>query len=97
MEYKLSIKPIRITQVIGVLTSFFSFCSIIWVLWAKFSNNPVAGWAHAIVSLLGGVQLISLYVIGEYIGKIYLEARVVLDSIWRTPFINFPSHGIAIG
>jgi bactoprenol glucosyl transferase len=59
------------------LTSFFSFALIIWVLWAKFSNNSVAGWAstYVIVSLLGGVQLISLGVIGEYIGKIYLEAK----------------------
>jgi len=73
----LSIKPIRIITAIGVLTSFFSFALIIWVLWAKFSNNSVAGWAstYAIVSLLGGVQLISLGVIGEYIGKIYLEAK----------------------
>jgi len=49
------------------LTSFFSFALILWVLWAKFSNNSVAGWAstYAIVSLLGGVQLISLGVIGE--------------------------------
>ena len=73
----LSIKPIRIITAIGVLTSFFSFALILWVLWAKFSNNSVAGWAsmYAIVSLLGGVQLISLGVIGEYIGKIYLEAK----------------------
>ena len=73
----LSIKPIRIITAIGVLTSFFSFALIVWVLWAKFSNNSVAGWAstYAIVSLLGGVQLISLGVIGEYIGKIYLEAK----------------------
>lgn len=73
----LSIKPIRIITAIGVLTSFFSFALIIWVLWAKFSNNSVAGWAstYAIVSLLGGVQLISLGVIGEYIGKIYLETK----------------------
>lgn len=73
----LSIKPIRIITVIGVITSFFSFALIIWVLWSKFSNNSVAGWAstYAMVSLLGGVQLISLGVIGEYIGKIYLEAK----------------------
>lgn len=50
---------------------------IIWVLWSKFSGSVVAGWAstYAIVSLLGGVQLISLGVIGEYVGKIYLEAK----------------------
>ena len=73
----LSIKPIRLITSLGVMTSLFSFLLIIWVLWSKFSGTVVAGWAstYAIVSLLGGVQLISLGVIGEYIGKIYLETK----------------------
>lgn len=73
----LSIKPIRLITSLGVMTSLFSFLLIIWVLWSKFAGNVVAGWAstYAIVSLLGGVQLISLGVIGEYIGKIYLETK----------------------
>ena len=73
----LSIKPIRLITSLGVITSLFSFLLIIWVLWSKFSGTVVAGWAstYAIVSLLGGVQLISLGVIGEYIGKIYLETK----------------------
>lgn len=73
----LSIKPIRLITSLGVLTSLFSFLLIIWVLWSKFAGSVVAGWAstYAIVSLLGGVQLISLGVIGEYVGKIYLETK----------------------
>ena len=73
----LSIKPIRLITSLGVMTSLFSFLLIIWVLWSKFAGTVVAGWAstYAIVSLLGGVQLISLGVIGEYIGKIYLETK----------------------
>ena len=73
----LSIKPIRLITSLGVLTSLFSFLFIIWVIWSKFAGTVVAGWAstYAIVSLLGGVQLISLGVIGEYIGKIYLETK----------------------
>ena len=73
----LSIKPIRLITSLGVMTSLFSFLLIIWVLWSKFAGNVVAGWAstYAIVSLLGGVQLISLGVIGEYIGKIYIETK----------------------
>ncbi|PKZ99431.1 glycosyltransferase [Streptococcus mitis] len=73
----LSIKPIRLITSLGVLTSLFSFLLIIWVVWSKFAGTVVAGWAstYAIVSLLGGVQLISLGVIGEYIGKIYLETK----------------------
>lgn len=73
----LSVKPIRMITILGVCTSFFSFLLIVWVLWTKFTGESVAGWAstYAIVSLLGGVQLISLGVIGEYIGKIYLETK----------------------
>ena len=73
----LSIKPIRLITILGVLTSLFSFLLIIWVVWSKFAGTVVAGWAstYAIVSLLGGVQLISLGVIGEYVGKIYLETK----------------------
>ena len=50
---------------------------IIWIFWSNLVGTDVAGWAstYAIVSLLGGVQLISLGVIGEYIGKIYLETK----------------------
>ena len=59
------------------MTSLFSFLLIIWVIWSKFAGTVVAGWAstYVIVSLLGGVQLISLGVIGEYVGKIYLETK----------------------
>ena len=73
----LSIKPIRLITSLGVLTSLFSFLLIIWVILSKFAGTVVAGWAstYAIVSLLGGVQLISLGVIGEYVGKIYLETK----------------------
>ncbi len=69
----LSIKPIESLLRLRIDVKFFSFL-IIWVLWAKFSNNLVAGWASINVSLLGGVQLISLVLSGN-IGKIYLEAK----------------------
>ena len=72
-----STKLIRFITSLGIITSLISFLMIIWVLWSKFAGTVVAGWAstYAIVSLLGGVQLISLGVIGEYIGKIYLETK----------------------
>ena len=63
----LSIEPIRIITAIGVLTSFFSFALIIWVLWDKFSNNSVAGWAntYAIVKFTG-VQINPVLVLSRW-------------------------------
>ncbi|MFC5281012.1 glycosyltransferase family 2 protein [Arcanobacterium canis] len=73
----LSIKPIRIVTALGLLFSLFGFLSIIWVLVATFTGATVVGWASlmCIVLILGGIQLLSLGVIGEYIGKIYLETK----------------------
>lgn len=91
----LSIKPIRLITSLGVLTSLFSFLLIIWVVWSKLAGTVVAGWAstYAIVSLLGGVQLISLGVIGEYVGKIYLETKrrpryIISDRTFDTDGIS---------
>ena len=91
----LSIKPIRLITSLGVLTSLFSFLLIIWVVWSKFAGTVVAGWAstYAIVSLLGGVQLISLGVIGEYVGKIYLETKrrpryIISDRTFDTDSVS---------
>lgn len=73
----LSIKPIRLITALGFLVSFISLIGIIWALVTVLSGNAVSGWASmvVIVLFLGGVQLISIGVIGEYIGKIYLEAK----------------------
>mgnify|MGYP000965748176 FL=1 len=91
----LSIKPIRLITSLGVLTSLFSFLLIIWVVWSKLAGTVVAGWAstYAIVSLLGGVQLISLGVIGEYLGKIYLETKrrpryIISDRTFDTDSVS---------
>lgn len=73
----LSIKPIRIITVFGCLVALLSFVGIIWSVIVQLLGNSVAGWASltAILCFLGGVQLISLGIIGEYIGKIYLETK----------------------
>lgn len=73
----LSIKPIRMITELGVLIAFLSFLGVIWsiVMWC--TGHTVSGWASmiSIVCFIGGMQLICLGVIGEYIGKIYLEAK----------------------
>ena len=73
----LSIKPIRLITGLGILTSLISFFFIIWSLVSHFVGNTVSGWSSTvtIVAFIGGIQLISIGIIGEYIGKIYLETK----------------------
>lgn len=73
----LSIKPIRMIAGLGICVSVLSFICIIWILIQFFSGHTVQGWASscAIACLMGGIQLVCTGVIGEYIGKIYLETK----------------------
>lgn len=72
-----SIKPIRIVWTLGVLVSFIAVLAEIYTLCARFFGVSVTGWSSLMISIwfLGGVQLISVGVIGEYIGKIYKEVK----------------------
>ena len=73
----LSIKPIRIITSLGVGISFISFLLILYALFSYFAGNTVPGWSSNLIvtCFIGGIQLISLGVIGEYVGKIYLETK----------------------
>ena len=73
----LSIKPIRLITGLGAVISGLGFWAIIWAIVMQVLGHTVAGWASlvCIVAFLGGIQLLSLGVIGEYIGKIYLETK----------------------
>lgn len=73
----LSIKPIRIITALGALISGVTFLFILYALISFFTGHAVAGWASSLVitSFLGGIQLIAIGVIGEYVGKIYLETK----------------------
>ena len=73
----LSIKPIRIITGLGVVISLAAFALIVYALVSYFTGNVVSGWASSLIvtCFLGGIQLISLGVIGEYIGKIYMETK----------------------
>ena len=73
----LSIKPIRIITGLGFFIVFFSFIALIYTFIVKFFGETVPGWTSLALSiwLLGGIQLLSLGVIGEYIGKIYNETK----------------------
>ena len=73
----LSVKPLRIITTLGLIVSLISFIGAIWAVVNQFIGNSVAGWASTIciVCFMGGIQLVSLGIIGEYIGKIYLEVK----------------------
>ncbi len=73
----LSIKPIRIITGMGVFVAFVSLILIIYSLIQLIMGNVVSGWTSTMVAvcLIGGIQLISLGVIGEYVGKTYMETK----------------------
>lgn len=73
----LSVKPIRLITGFGATVSIISFIAVVWAIVMALTGNTVSGWASttSIICFLAGVQLLSLGVIGEYIGKIYLETK----------------------
>lgn len=73
----LSIKPIRMITALGLLTFLVSIGMLIYTLVRYFIGATVIGWPSILISVwaLGGLQLLAIGVIGEYIGKIYLETK----------------------
>ena len=73
----LSTKPIRLITVFGFIIALLSLIGIIWSVITFALGKTVAGWASlvTIIFFFSGIQLLSLGVIGEYIGKIYLETK----------------------
>ena len=73
----LSIKPIRFITFLGFFIFFVSIIMLIRFLITWAIGNTVPGWSTIVISIwaIGGLQLLSIGVIGEYIGKIYLEAK----------------------
>ena len=86
----LSIKPIKMIIGMGVVVAFISFIGIIWAVVEAILGKTVMGWASTtcIICFLSGVQLISVGVIGEYIGKIYMEVKqrpryIISERTWE--------------
>ena len=73
----LSVKPIRMISGLGVLIFSVSIIIFIYSLVQHFSGNTTPGWTTTVLSIwaIGGLTMISLGVIGEYVGKIYLETK----------------------
>ena len=72
-----SIKPIRMITTCGFLIFAISLIMLIYFLVAHFMGRTVHGWTSTIVSIwaIGGLQLLAIGIVGEYIGKIYLETK----------------------
>lgn len=73
----LSVKPLRMITMMGFLVAGISFLGVIWSVVQQLRGMTVAGWASmtCIICFVAGVQLVSIGVLGEYIGKIYLEVK----------------------
>ncbi len=72
-----SVKPLKMITSMGFILSFISFVVLIYALIVKLTGNAVSGWTFIIFSiwLVAGIQMLSLGIIGEYIGKIYQETK----------------------
>ena len=72
-----SVKPITMVTVLGVFILIASLCAAVYALISYFMGHVVPGWTSLILSIwfLGGVQLLSIGLVGQYIGKIYMEVK----------------------
>ena len=87
----LSVKPITLITTFGIGFSLVGLALMIWAVIEAVLGNTVAGWASTvcIICLLGGIQLISLGILGQYIGKTYLETKhrpryIISARTWET-------------
>lgn len=73
----LTIEPIRLITRLGFTISLLSLLVLLWIFYRYFTGGVVAGWSSTLASLwfLGGLVLLSIGIVGEYIGKIYLETK----------------------
>ena len=85
----LSVAPIHAIAAIGVVFSLVGFVGVVWAVVSAVMGQAVAGWSSlaCMVCLLGGMQLLALGVLGEYIGKLYLESKrrpryIVAERTW---------------
>mgnify|MGYP002799300985 CR=1 FL=1 len=86
----LSVKPLQFITGFGIIVALISFIGCLWALITALCGKAVAGWASmtCIVCFVSGVQLICLGIIGEYIGKIYLETKqrpryIISERTWK--------------
>lgn len=72
-----SVKPISLILGMGMLIIFVSLLALVYALISYFTGHVVPGWTSLILSIwfLGGLQLLAIGMVGQYIGKIYIEVK----------------------
>ncbi|MFD2289479.1 hypothetical protein ACFSKN_01110 [Mariniflexile gromovii] len=73
-----SVKPLRYAVLLGAFISFITVIYSIYILYVSiFTDKTIEGWTSVILSVLfiGGVNMILLGIIGEYIGKIFMQSK----------------------
>ncbi len=85
----LSVKPLRMIAGLGAGMSVVSFVGVIWAVVTELVGKTVAGWASTVclMCFMGGIQMVCLGILGEYIGKIYMEVKqrpryIISDRTW---------------
>ena len=87
----LSVKPLHMITSFGIIVALISFVGCLWSLLTAIAGKSVAGWASmtCIICFVSGVQLISLGIIGEYVGKTYMETKqrpryIISERTWES-------------
>ena len=83
-----SIRPMHMIMYLGIIFIFVAICIVIWVLWCKLRGQAIVGWSSLIISIwfCSGCVLTSLGLIGEYVGRTYMEVKqrpryAIMDEI----------------
>jgi dolichol-phosphate mannosyltransferase len=86
-----SIRPLRVAMACGFFISVFSFLYILYALISKFVlKTTLAGWTSILISVLflGGIQLLSIGILGEYLGKLFIESKkrrnYIIEKLYPT-------------
>ncbi len=90
-----SIQPLRIASLFALFTGFLAICSLIFVIVGWWMRRPVQGWTSlaVIILLLGSMQLFVLGIIGEYLGRLFIESKqrplyIIAEVVRRTSAVS---------
>ncbi|MBU5612486.1 glycosyltransferase family 2 protein [Geomonas azotofigens] len=95
-----SIMPLRLISALGIVVCSLSIAMVVWVTYGHFVlNSTIPGWASSVIPIyfLGGIQMLSIGVVGEYVAKVYLETkrrpRYFIEQTVRAASTEVGQHG----